>query len=50
MDKKDLFKIVRENEEKFQKHIEKIHQLEEKEKKYNRIKRNNSRRRNIKKS
>ena len=33
MDKKDLFKIVRENEEKFQKHIEKIHQLEEKKKK-----------------
>ena len=34
MDKKDIFKIVRENDAKFQKHIQKIKQLEEKEKKY----------------
>ena len=34
MEKKDIFQIVRDNDEKFQKHIQKIKELEEKEKKY----------------
>lgn len=35
MDKIDVLKIIRANDEKFKKHIEKIHQLEEREKKIN---------------
>ena len=35
MDKIDVLKIIRANDEKFKKHIEKIHQLEEREKKLN---------------
>ena len=45
MDKIDVLKIIRANDEKFKKHIEKIHKLEERERKINYINRMKSLRR-----